>query len=160
VITQNLSKSNITIVMLILTILLPIYFYITGPLYGHVHTISLTFIIVGFIGTFSAYKHKNLVVFIMCIETMLLGIVTAFIITSLAVDDSMGQVYALSILALAACETAIGLGLIVNSYKTHKTLEFTRFRNLHSFRASVYQMGNDSIIPSRINRAHKQQRHK
>lgn len=89
----------------------------------------LTFII-GMTGTVFSYKNKNILVFIMCVETMLLSIVVTFLLLSLILMDVQGQLFALIILAVAAAETAIGLGLIVNAYRMHKTLDFVTFRML------------------------------
>jgi NADH-ubiquinone oxidoreductase chain 4L len=51
------------------------------------------------------------------IEIMLLAITLIILINSLAFDDSMGQIFALFIIALAGAESAIGLSILVVYYR-------------------------------------------
>jgi len=107
---------------------IPIWSYYYGPTNISLINIAILIFSTGFLGTIFSYKTKNIIIFIMCIETMLLALVILFILTALFLINIQGQILALIILTLAAAETAIGLGLIVNSYKTHQTLDFVKFR--------------------------------
>jgi NADH-ubiquinone oxidoreductase chain 4L len=51
------------------------------------------------------------------IEIMLLSITLVILINSLAFDDSIGQIFALFIIALAGAESAIGLSILVVYYR-------------------------------------------
>jgi NADH-quinone oxidoreductase subunit M len=131
---KKLKENNIGFIILsmvcVTSIFLPILIYISGPFSNHIIDFPITLFIVGFIGLFFAYKNKNLIIFIMCIETILLGIILGLIVISLLYNHINGQIYALCILSLAACETAIGLGLIVQAFGYMHTLGFHRFRCL------------------------------
>jgi len=63
----------------------------------------------------------------MCIEIMYLGAITGFLLYGLAFYDVIAAVYALLILIFAACESAVGLGLIVVARTYEDTLEMSRF---------------------------------
>lgn len=64
------------------------------------------------------------------IELMYLGILSSIAITSVFSYTVSGQVYALFILILAAAESAIGLGLLVVSFKYRRTLNFNAAQRL------------------------------
>lgn len=48
---------------------------------------------------------------------MLLSININFIVYSVLLDDILGQIYAIMLLAIAAAETAIGLAILVIYYR-------------------------------------------
>jgi len=48
---------------------------------------------------------------------MLLSININFVVYSVLLDDILGQVYAIMLLAIAAAETAIGLAILVIYYR-------------------------------------------
>jgi NADH:ubiquinone oxidoreductase subunit K len=50
---------------------------------------------------------------LLCIELMFFSIAFIFIIVSLAIGNSVGQIYALLIITTTAAEMAIGLSLLV-----------------------------------------------
>jgi NADH-quinone oxidoreductase subunit K len=54
---------------------------------------------------------------IMLLELMLLGCSLNFVSFSLHLDDFHGQIFALMILAVAACESSVGLALIISSFR-------------------------------------------
>jgi NADH-ubiquinone oxidoreductase chain 4L len=51
------------------------------------------------------------------IEIMLLAITFLILVSSLSIDDIIGQVYALYIITIAGAESAIGLGILVAFYR-------------------------------------------
>jgi len=75
-------------------------------------------------------KTKNLLVVLMSIEIMLFGVGFGFIAHSVAAHDFKGQVYALLLLMLAAGESALGLGLIVASYRVKGNIDVPGFNGL------------------------------
>lgn len=54
---------------------------------------------------------------LMSVELMLLGINLQFLVFSVALDDMMGQIFALLVLTVAAAESAIGLAILVVYYR-------------------------------------------
>nr|QQO99833.1 NADH dehydrogenase subunit 4L [Selaginella nipponica] len=65
---------------------------------------------------------QNLLILLMSIELMLLAVNLNFLVFSVLLDDMMGQLLALFILAVAAAESAIGLAILVTNYRIRGTL--------------------------------------
>jgi len=59
----------------------------------------------------------------MCIELMYLGTLVGFISVSVVHKDTTAAVYALLILIFAACESAVGLGLLTVARNYEDPLE-------------------------------------
>jgi len=76
---------------------------------------SLILFIIGCFGMFLSRKH--LIIVLISLELMLLSININFIIYSVLLDDILGQIYAIMLLAIAAAETAIGLAILVIYYR-------------------------------------------
>lgn len=84
---------------------------------------------VGFVNV-ALSKTKNLLVVLMGIELMLFGLGFGFIAHSVVSCDFKGQVYALLLLMLSAGESALGLGLIVASYRVKGNINCSGFGGL------------------------------
>nr|YP_665697.1 NADH dehydrogenase subunit 4L [Mesostigma viride]AAL36736.1 NADH dehydrogenase subunit 4L [Mesostigma viride]ADU04596.1 NADH dehydrogenase subunit 4L [Mesostigma viride] len=83
-------------------------------------TFSMTLFLIGVWGMF--LNRKNLLIMLMCIELMLLGVNLNLLFFSLALDDLMGQIFALLVLTVAAAESAIGLAILVVYYRVRGTI--------------------------------------
>jgi NADH-quinone oxidoreductase subunit K len=81
------------------------------------YLIILTSIIflIGSCGIFISYKH--ILIILLAFELLILAIVIVFVSSSVLLDDILGQLYALLILAVAASESALGLALIIAFYR-------------------------------------------
>nr|AEK80007.1 NADH dehydrogenase subunit 4L [Phaeocystis antarctica] len=82
----------------------------------------LTFIIIPtitfFIGVSGIiFNKKNAILILISVELMLLAINFIFLVSSVYLDDRIGQIFALLILTVAAAESSIGLGLLVVYYR-------------------------------------------
>lgn len=75
------------------------------------YVVSTTLFLLGLSGVL-LHRH-NILILLMAIELMLLSVNMSFIVSSVALDDLMGQVVALYVLVVAAGESAIGLALLV-----------------------------------------------
>ena len=62
-------------------------------------------------------NRKNIILMLISIEIMLLAITFLILISSLNIDDIIGQTYAIYIIAVAAAESVIGLGILVAFYR-------------------------------------------
>jgi len=62
-------------------------------------------------------NRKNLIVTLICLEMGLLAVNLNFIMHSIFLDDILGQVYALCIIALGAAESALGLAILICLFK-------------------------------------------
>jgi len=66
----------------------------------------------------------------MSIELLLLGVNILFIISSIIIDDVLGQLFGLLLLIVAGAESAIGLGLIVTYYRVRGTVRLGNYRDV------------------------------
>ena len=62
-------------------------------------------------------NRTNILAILMSLEITLFSISLNFIIFSVYLDDIMGQIFAIFILAVAACESSIGLAIILVYYR-------------------------------------------
>ena len=91
---------------------------ITSLLYS-LYVTSILFTI-GTIGL--VLNRKNILIIIMSIELMLLSVNLNFTIFSLYLDDTLGQLFVIFILTIAATESAIGLSILSSYYKVKNTI--------------------------------------
>lgn len=61
---------------------------------------------------------------------MYFGIVSAYVFSSILLNNVDGQIYALLLLVLAAAESAIGLGILVILYRFGKTVDCQEYEEL------------------------------
>ena len=67
-------------------------------------------------------NRKNIILMLISIEIMLLSITFLILVSSLYIDDIIGQTYAIYIIAVAGAESAIGLGILVAFYRLNLSL--------------------------------------
>jgi NADH-ubiquinone oxidoreductase chain 4L len=77
--------------------------------------IALLLFLIGIIGFI--LNKKNIILMLISIEIMLLSITFLILISSLNIDDIIGQTYAIYIIVIAGAESAIGLGILVAFYR-------------------------------------------
>ena len=70
-----------------------------------------------FIGVFGVIRRKNLLMLFFSTEIMLNAVNIGFVAISKYYNDLGGQMFAFFIIAVAASEVAIGLGLLILWYK-------------------------------------------
>lgn len=66
------------------------------------------------------YNRKNIIKILINLELLLLACNLNALIFSLYLDDVLGQILSLLILTISACETALGLSLLICYYKTYQ----------------------------------------
>lgn len=66
----------------------------------------------------------------MSIEIMYLGAITSFVLYGAFCRDLRGLVYGMLLLILAACESAIGLGVLIVLYRFGRTIDFNAYQTL------------------------------
>ena len=76
------------------------------------------------------FNYKNFLVTMMSVELMYLGAITSFVLNGTATNDPRGSIYALFFLVLAACESAIGLGIIIVLYRFGRSIDFASYQEL------------------------------
>jgi NADH-quinone oxidoreductase subunit K len=77
---------------------------------------------IGFFGTTLSYNNSILTI-LMGIELMLLSCNLNFITYSLYLDDAYGQIFSIVILTVAASESAIGLAILIISYRLRGNID-------------------------------------
>lgn len=68
-------------------------------------------------------NQKNIIVNILSLELSLLGVNLVFSTASLLIDDIVGNIFVIFILAVAAAETSIGLALTAAFYRLGNAIE-------------------------------------
>ena len=85
--------------------------------------VSFCLFFLGIVGM--VFNYKNFLVTMMSIECMYLGAVTSFVFYGITFNDTTAAVYGLLVLIFAACESAIGLGLLISVYRFGRTIGFS-----------------------------------
>ena len=73
------------------------------------------------------FNRKNLINVMISIELMLLGACLNFIFFSVFLNSMVGQMFALFVIAIAAADSAIGLGILVAAFYLKRNISFENF---------------------------------
>ena len=76
-----------------------------------------------FIGVLGVLVKRNPIVLFMCIELMLNAVNLSFVALGRHFGQINGQMYVIFVMAVAAAEVAIGLGIIVALFRTRETID-------------------------------------
>jgi len=87
---------------------------------SHYLTVAAILFALGICGIF--LNRKNVIVILMSVELMLLAVNLNLVAFSAALNDLIGQVFALFILTVAAAEAAIGLAILVVFYRNRGSI--------------------------------------
>jgi NADH:ubiquinone oxidoreductase subunit K len=82
------------------------------------------------IGAGGVLVRRNPLVILLCIELMLNAANLAFVGFSRAHGNMDGQMFALIVMVVAACEVAVGLGLIVAIFRRRLPIDVDELREL------------------------------
>ena len=69
-----------------------------------------------------ALNSGNVLKILISVELLLLSSNLNFVFYSLKMDDFFGQIYSLFILTIAACESAVGLAILVCFFRVYGTI--------------------------------------
>ena len=83
------------------------------------------------LGAVGVLVRRNPLVILLCLELMLNAGNLALIGFSRMWGDGDGQIFALIVMVVAACEVAIGLGIIVALYRRRLPVDVDELRELH-----------------------------
>jgi NADH-quinone oxidoreductase subunit K len=81
-------------------------------------------------GAIGVLVRRSPLVILLCLELMLNAGNLALLTFSRSLADQQGQVLALVVMVVAACEVVVGLGLIVAAYRRKLPLNVDEFRTL------------------------------
>ena len=82
------------------------------------------------IGVAGVLLRRSPLVILLCLELMLNAGTLALIAFSRAAGNEDGQIFALVVMVVAACEVVVGLGLIVAMFRRRIALDVDRTREL------------------------------
>ena len=74
------------------------------------------------IGVIGVMLRRNIIVIFMSIELILNAVNINLIAFSYQLQDGIGQVFAIFVIAVAAAEAAVGLGIILAFYRNKETV--------------------------------------
>ena len=83
------------------------------------------------IGLIGVYRRKNLLLLLFSTEILLNAVNVGFAAISKFYGDLTGQMFAFFIVAVAASEVAVGLGLMIVWYKRRGTLDIDSMQSMH-----------------------------
>jgi NADH:ubiquinone oxidoreductase subunit K len=83
------------------------------------------------IGAGGVLTRRNPLVVLLCLELMLNAGNLALIAFSRMWGNGDGQVFAIIVMVVAACEVTVGLGLIVAMYRRRLPIDVDELRELH-----------------------------
>lgn len=83
-------------------------------------TVAAALFAIGLVGIF--INRKNIIVILMSLEMMLLAVNINFVAFAAALQNLTGQVFALFVLTIAAAEAAIGLAILVVTFRVRGTV--------------------------------------
>ncbi len=86
----------------------------------HYLVVSAVLFTMGVLGIFM--NRKNLIVILMAIELILLSVNLNLVAFSAALNDLVGQIFAMFVLTVAAGEAAIGLAILVIYFRGRGTI--------------------------------------
>lgn len=82
------------------------------------------------IGAAGFFIRNNAVVLLLCIEIMLNAVNLIFASFARFLYGTEGQIFIFIIMTIAAAEAAVGLGIIIALYRSHKTLDMSLIKDL------------------------------
>ena len=82
------------------------------------------------IGTGGVLTRRNPLVVLLCLELMLNAANLALVAFARMHGDMGGQIFALMVMVVAACEVAVGLGLVVAIYRRRLPIDVDELREL------------------------------
>ncbi len=104
----------------------------TFPIYNFSSIFILWALFLNFIGLIGLFKRRNnIILFFISLELSILSVTILFILGSIILkNDMFGQILSLFILTLAACESSIGLALLITFFKLKSTVSVKKLNSL------------------------------
>jgi len=87
---------------------------------------TLILFLIGILGF--VFNRKNIILMLISIEIMLLAITLLILVSSLNMDDILGQTIGIYIIVIAGAESAIGLAILVAFYRLRGNITFKEYK--------------------------------
>ena len=91
----------------------------------HYMVLSAALFMIGVVGVLT---RRNIIIIFMSIELILNAVNINLIAFSAALQNVVGQVFAVFVIAVAAAEAAVGLGIILAFYRNKETVNIDEMR--------------------------------
>lgn len=95
---------------------------------NHYLLLSVLVFVIGLVGIM---RRKNLLMLFFSTEILLNAANIGLVSISSYYNDISGQIFAFFIIAIAASEVAVGLGLLIVWYRKHKNLDLDNLNQMH-----------------------------
>lgn len=95
-----------------------------------VHHYIVLSILLFCVGVFGVLVRRNLLIILMSVEMMLSAANLALVAFSRFGNDLDGQVFVLFSFVVAACEVAVGLGIIIAAFRRHGSVDVLPWQTL------------------------------
>jgi NADH-quinone oxidoreductase subunit K len=82
------------------------------------------------IGVLGVLYRRNAIIIFMCIELMLNAVNLVMVAFSSYLNDASGQVFVFFIMAVAAAEVAVGLAILIMTYRNTKSTDINILNRL------------------------------
>jgi NADH-quinone oxidoreductase subunit K len=82
------------------------------------------------IGVLGVLTHRNALIIFMSIELMLNAANLAFVAFGSAIQSFSGQIFVFFVIAVAAAEVAVGLALIVEIFKSKRSIDVDQISSM------------------------------
>ena len=82
------------------------------------------------IGVAGVLTRRNAIIIFMCIELMLNAANLAFVAFGSLIQDFSGQIFVFFVIAVAAAEVAVGLALIVEIFKSKRSIDVDQMNSM------------------------------
>ncbi len=83
------------------------------------------------IGVFGFLLKRNIITIFMCVELMFNAVNLTFVAFARFYGDLAGQVFVFFVMAVAAAEAAVGLGIIIALFRNRQSLNIDSARLMH-----------------------------
>jgi NADH:ubiquinone oxidoreductase subunit K len=83
------------------------------------------------VGAMGVLTRRNPLVILLCLELMLNAANIALIAFARMWGNAQGQIFAIIVMVVAACEVCIGLGLVVAIFRRRLPIDVDEIRELH-----------------------------
>jgi len=87
---------------------------------------TLILFLIGILGF--VFNRKNIILMLISIEIILLAITYLVLVSSLNMDDILGQTISIYIIVIAGAESAIGLAILVAFYRLRGSIAIIEYK--------------------------------
>lgn len=84
-----------------------------------------------FLGITGIVIRKNILVILMCIEVLMNSVNLAFVSLARYYGQMDGHMVAIFVMAIAAVEAAIGLGIVISLFRNRQTIKTNDLQSMH-----------------------------